>query len=888
MTDEINVKRRRKRSTVVCLRCRQKKARCDKSFPCNQCIRANVADECLYEATGSPSETGENGPGEDFRLAVASALDFCRQKGEVPARSEKSLGYKAYMLCEYPVVPSADKMNMHMNLASLDLKDDKAASSPGFIEPKYVQVFHNFKASMRTVYPIELSQQDPAIKLYWEHNALGEKLKLMTVQNLDPSRRADAVKAASVHFGTQFFSSNRLSRGMARQKLSQYGQPLGFSYIQGCCEDDGFQQGLRKVLPAEPVLLAYLHRFFAKIYPMYPIIDEEWLFAQVERLFAFSGPEKAFSHANLASRDDVIIVSIVLFMLQLAYGSYLTNIRSQNEKILESVSVGGYPLKEVPLPLNTADLASSMLLKGNLRAKASVCLLQAHMLKNIYKSVSLDNETASCDADGISGTGALISLAISLMLERDPGQIANYPGDERQRNLRRKLWYTLVCMDYTSSYLFLTPPAIATTAFGTSLPAFSKNSCNIADKELEAKTIKNLHDTYSVVSAGYALLEMATSAVPFSGATLVQHLSDFECTVSEKLGVIDDFFEKRVMHQTPSVFKTAKFKILLCLRVFVSYISYFLHLYYRYKRNTRLGFIFLKKTLSIHMNEFEYLCPRLLFSAEKYFDASFSLMLSPLIMYIKQTSFIVASAISISLRCSVIAQKMPGMAGGVAQNPEIMRDLLTIVKESALRTQKFCKVLSERYFYAWKCSKIDSSGCKLLDEDKFYMIAPHKLLQAAMPYTDDQMVELMGCVREECSLEVMDPAEFEANTYTSLISGDDTDLQNVDLYKTLQTDNFWIVLNTLAEREYAASYLSAEDPSEATETKAPDLSAIPANEHDDDIMRTVSSLCMTDVSSNPTLFEPGAMSFVDMSLLGSSLSMGSFMDGGIGPFDSLL
>ncbi|KAF8003984.1 hypothetical protein HF325_001432 [Metschnikowia pulcherrima] len=131
-------------------------------------------------------------------------------------------------------------------------------------------------------------------------------------------------------------------------------------------------------------------------------------------------------------------------------------------------------------------------------------------------------------------------------------------------------------------------------------------------------------------------------------------------------------------------------------------------------------------------------------------------------------------------------------------------------------------------------------------------------------------------------------AEFEANAYTSLISGDDTDLQNVDLYKTLQTDNFWIVLNTLAEREYAALYLSAEDPSEATETKAPDLSAIPADEHDDDIMRTVSSLCMTDVSSNPTLFEPGAMLFVDMSLLSSSLSMGSFMDGGIGPFDSLL
>lgn len=41
--------RKRPRPVVSCLRCRDKKLKCDRSSPCENCVKAQIADSCTYQ-----------------------------------------------------------------------------------------------------------------------------------------------------------------------------------------------------------------------------------------------------------------------------------------------------------------------------------------------------------------------------------------------------------------------------------------------------------------------------------------------------------------------------------------------------------------------------------------------------------------------------------------------------------------------------------------------------------------------------------------------------------------------------------------------------------------------------------------------------------------------
>lgn len=50
--DNGNEARKRPRPVVSCLRCRDKKLRCDRSIPCTNCAKVNIASDCVYNSQG--------------------------------------------------------------------------------------------------------------------------------------------------------------------------------------------------------------------------------------------------------------------------------------------------------------------------------------------------------------------------------------------------------------------------------------------------------------------------------------------------------------------------------------------------------------------------------------------------------------------------------------------------------------------------------------------------------------------------------------------------------------------------------------------------------------------------------------------------------------------
>jgi hypothetical protein len=81
--DEINP-RKRPRPIVSCLRCRQKKLKCDRVAPCENCVKTSTASTCTYNQNGRTtakdtnehSAVGITNSLEDLQLRMAKVEEF--------------------------------------------------------------------------------------------------------------------------------------------------------------------------------------------------------------------------------------------------------------------------------------------------------------------------------------------------------------------------------------------------------------------------------------------------------------------------------------------------------------------------------------------------------------------------------------------------------------------------------------------------------------------------------------------------------------------------------------------------------------------------------------------------------------------------------------------
>ena len=95
--------RKRPRPVVSCLRCRDKKLKCDRTAPCENCVKASTANTCTYNRNGlslpkldhSTTVTGQAPVGslEDLQRRMAKVEDILGvsqdRSGYGPPRADK-------------------------------------------------------------------------------------------------------------------------------------------------------------------------------------------------------------------------------------------------------------------------------------------------------------------------------------------------------------------------------------------------------------------------------------------------------------------------------------------------------------------------------------------------------------------------------------------------------------------------------------------------------------------------------------------------------------------------------------------------------------------------------------------------------------------------------
>lgn len=829
MTTESHV-RKRKRPTIVCQRCRVKKSKCDKAQPCLNCVKAKCPETCVYESelkrevsppklSSVPLDWNESIEKHLKSHESANRLQMFSPSSSVfmttPTRSV-IVESNDWLIGVNPVVRSTDMLNMHMDLMAMN---SASGSSP---DSSYSQIkFKCVKDSTRTISQMEISQQEPGARLFWNFNESKKKLKLLTIQNfLDNRLRVQLQEETRMTFGHKYIDlytyglGNIYSNSIIRKQFADYGASIGVSFLHDFefMEGDSFNTALMRLLPLRPALLAYVDRFFQNIYPLFPVLDEKWLLTHIQRLLVYSSDGSALLDVCITSKDDLLILAILLFALRMAYLSFLTNVRILNESILDMPREWGLTLRQSEISLNCVDVAIRLLNSGRYHKKTLLVNFQAHLLRAVTQIYALENETTFNIQDPDCNIGQLVHMATTLNLDRDPDYVEdNLPTDEASKNLRRKLWYVLVRMDYIISYTFLSPRCILASHYNTKLPDFSPLGMNIVNAKVEEETVQLMMYLHEIICGGSELLDICVDMRnPHRAIDVICKLNDFEILIDERLGRTQMYFDG----SAPNNYSTYALTVLqmqtqVLLKLFLANVYYFLHLYYCYQGVLELDNYFFRKLLLIAFNEMNHFCPELMFSTTLIADPTFNLIMTPVILIYLHVIAILGVGFVLRIHCTMfILERDQKNELGL----RVVRDMGNRIETFLSRKLKLCKLLSERYFYGWKCSKANGFGYNIIYDNRTYSGDLEGLAKAKLSWSDRHQMDILDLIPEEVPIQMSDVGDVRQHCYYSVRSLNDSDLKGLDLYKTIQTDNFWITFNSISERDsYAAALAKGKE-----------------------------------------------------------------------------
>lgn len=821
--------RKRKRPTIVCLRCRTKKSKCDKLLPCSNCIKAKCPEQCSYEG-GAPPRASPEPSKPEVGLSWSESMERHLQSQDIvnrfenltasTPRSAKAIVPRLifdnndFLVGINPVVRASDMLNLHMDLQEAQqataspLRSD---SSPQYTDMfKSHEMFRCVRNNTRVISLVNVSQQEPGARLFWRFKDKAIDLRLMTLQAFSDDKVQDLLAKARARFSVRFVDLApqdlaNILRVDVRRACSDYGALLGllfssFVYREG----DSYTEALRALLPSREIVLAYVNRFFLTIYPVYPVVDEDWFADYLGQLLVYSPDGRDLVDVRISCADDLLVLAMLLFMMRLAYLSFMTNSLDQNAVILHESRPWGLSLADAQVTMSAVEVGMRLLQLGLFGRKVLFLALQAHLLSAIVHLHLLENEMSMNIMDRTCNVGQLLQMATSLTMDRDPIYVYDaMPSDARSQNLRRKVWYVLVRLDFIMSYVFSCPRCITARQFNTKLPQYSPAGCNIGDHGLEGEVIKLMTAIHTILDAGSDLLDIALDLRGAHRAVdIVAKVTDLEILIDEQLGPVLLYFRtatNRFYLSSPLVM--LQLQVQVVLKMFLSHIYYFLHLYYSYKEEHELDFFFFRKLILILFAEMNYFCSELMFTRDLIFDWSFSLLMSPTILIYLHLVAMVGLGFAIRLHCTVFILEQNGDTASL----RLLKSLTARNETFVLRKLKLCKLLSERYMHGWKCNKVNGSGYRMVYHNSLYSTDIESLTRAKIWWSDRQQMEMFNIIPEDVPIQMSDVGNVLLQCYYSNRSLDDADLQGADLLRTIQTDNFWIAFNILNQRDpYAA------------------------------------------------------------------------------------
>lgn len=427
------------RKVIVCQRCHRRKVKCNKEFPCNHCTKNN--EDCIYDREvllghlkflQSKVETLEHKLNVDFNTIDPSNSNSNNSSSNPQSESpDTSPDDVLNFNIDIGYGDTSDNVNFEdLNLKSffyLDVDGDDEIIN--FFE-NYNPFCTNSKDFTRNFYGplnvISIYKVDPILNAL--HEAFPQELKLNKPYNVpdDIQGEKSRLNKQNNNQGVLFFQENI---GLNLQLINK----------------------AQLTLPRRGLLWSILDFYFKGFHVFSPLVDRSSFIANLERIL---GPDKVsdtyFTHLNIEDKIDFAYIGILLIFLRLTYITLVFG-NTSGTKMGSPFLRRQFPLTEClinePIGLESINVAQECLNQFNLLGPINLTIFQLTIYLRTYQMIGPEFGDGLNDHESQMLTTILVRMALSLGLHLDPPKTAS----SDQICILRRLWSQTLYIDKNSS-----------------------------------------------------------------------------------------------------------------------------------------------------------------------------------------------------------------------------------------------------------------------------------------------------------------------------------------------------------------------------------------------------------------------------------------------------
>ncbi|ODV65411.1 hypothetical protein HYPBUDRAFT_7602 [Hyphopichia burtonii NRRL Y-1933] len=720
-------KHRRRRAVLSCHTCRRKKIRCNRELPCDRCLSLGLEGQCKYDSSTNNENNFVPNSKTAFDGSETTVDEYQSQADPPESYANAFTGQDDGDLIGINPSCGPEECNMLYN-AGTSTKAPVFKKKPNIL--------------------IRLLHQDIGFEVFWRikkrsSNLLNFRTIVSVTWSISKSELGLLQARVREAFGDCYVphpdSKPKPNAKVIKNGLAKYGRPLGTLVSQEFDEFDTINESLKKIFPKHNVMSLHIKRFFEKLYPFYPIIDEKNFMSTVNKILRFDEYGN-FKNLIVSNKIDLAQFIILLIMLRLSYLSVFTNNIPLNQSVLDSDSDDERAIiMKNPIVIDLMVISDQCL--KEIWEYHHLTVLQALTMRHSYSIVAPEESKGAITDDLQVSVGLLVTTAYALKLDLDPDDTVEIYLNDKVNSIRRKLWYYIVNEDYMTNLTF-NYVLMCKKKFTTKLPIVSKESSSISDLALEQNAINNLKNNYEIISSGNEIVKLLIRTQRHCQVnTVLGMLSELELLVAKRLGKVEDYINSERGNYT----KIINFKTYFQVKSFIASIYQFFHLHFEQRGDIPLLFFFLKKVLSISSKEFDLIDDDFILNSHNYFDETFTMIVSPIVGQ---------NMHALSLAYLGIAMRLKYTLHTINLNPHddlISKTINELIQRnySAL-TKKFSvsDVLSFRYFSSWRSKKGQIFGYSFLEKQPLPKIDLEFLVKVTFKYKLQNYQELIQILPE--------------------------------------------------------------------------------------------------------------------------------------------
>ncbi|CAI5760032.1 unnamed protein product [Candida verbasci] len=796
-------KQKRQRISLSCQSCKRRKIKCDRSSPCNNCIK--YKQECIYSDPVWNQKENSSGSFSVSRLSQITPQESPKITTPEDVQSQLSLLKEKIDEIESNLKPIK---NNSVNYNDLN-NPTYIGINPYLDDNEVINFYHGYQSVhvhdviRRTNYGpfswLSLLKKDPALLQQWNYlqNYRDDYKKKMVSTNRDECKANDTDE----HFREKAIDRDgyndlrlyktklsdirtKLNCKIDCTKINKHGMILGLTMYEGKIDQElKLIEKIKITLPKQRIIWLLINKFFAELYPFMPILDEVSFKTEMERILGVEDYKDEPPQVVIEKRLDFAYLGIMLIIIRLSYLALFSNKNENNQQNFESNNEELKYLLNNPININLIDMAQLCLEQFEIYRKTNLIVLQCTFLLRLYRMFAPEDGDGADGGDSQTFNGMLIQMSYNLGLNREPSQ------DLKIDNIIRKTWFFLIICDLIQGYQFGNPLNIDEKYYDTKLPFYLHGNENILNIEMEKYVI----GTFAYFEKyHYKLLHLLNTTLDIKKlvkiSELTQLINDFEVFLNDNFGMLKFI----LIPYDSTIYKYSFIKIMKCknyinMKMFLNNI--FIHLFLHYeKKSTNFAFFYLKKILSNLCGEFVVSIHQLISDNIINFGGSIAdLILNPTIQNMIHRISQINFAILIRINSSIYKMRNSHLHDYNLSNDDEYR--LKFAKLSKI-SQLFIKIieicinamsrLSRRYYYAWRVSKAHTFILKNCLSKGLYESNKSSLIEF-LDLSNDQFNEI---------LQIVESSIKQTKEYSQVLTSNEDE----NFINDLEIDQLWMQL----------------------------------------------------------------------------------------------